>query len=196
MAEKHNKVHPVLFDEAIGYIQDKVVADPVLSMVFDNVFGIAERTVKMIGGGRFYTPSWFIGGNDYIGLLPDDKLGNYMFFTLDEPQEVEHQQGLPNRYTCGFSVIVWLKMKGQNIDADYDRNREWVKSTIMQCLESTWMKRGWFVIDRIYERAENIFQGFTTDEVDNQYLMQPYTGFRFHGELHITDVCVTEEVKP
>lgn len=196
MAEKHNKVHPVLFDEAVGYIQDKVVADPVLSMVFDNVFGIAERTVKMIGGGRFYTPSWFIGGNDYIGLLPDDKLGNYMFFILDEPQEVEHQQGLPNRYTCGFSVIVWLKMKGKDIDADYDRNREWVKSTIMQCLESTWMKRGWFIIDRIYERAENIFQGFTTDEVDNQYLMQPYTGFRFHGELHITDVCITEEVKP
>ena len=190
MAEKYNKVHPKLFDEAIGYIQDAVVGDTTLSKVFDNVFGIAERTVKMIGGGRFYTPSWFIGGNDYIGLLPDDKLGNYMFFTLDEPQEVEHEVGMPNRYSCGFSVIVWLKMQGQNVDADLDRNREAVKSAIMKCVEGAWMKRGWFLIDRIYERAENVFQGFTTDEVDNQYFMQPYIGFRFHGELHITDECI------
>ena len=71
MAEKHNKVHPKLFDEAVGYIQDAVVGDAVLSKVFDNVFGIAERTVKMIGGGRFYTPSWYIGGGDYIGKRID-----------------------------------------------------------------------------------------------------------------------------
>lgn len=196
MVEKHNKVHPKLFDEAVGYIQDAIVGDYVLSQVFDNVFGIAERTVKMISGGRFYTPSWYIGGGDYVGLLPDDKLGNYVFFTLDEPQEVEHEQGLPNRYTCGFNIIVWVRLHGEDVDADRDRNREALKSTILRCIEGTWMKRGWFTIDRIYERAENVFQGFTTDEVDNQYLMQPYVGYRFHGELHITDVCITEEVKP
>ena len=52
------------------------------------------------------------------------------------------------------------------------------------------MRHGAFRIDEIYTRAENVFQGFTTDEVDNQYLMSPFCGFRFHGTMTVMDVCV------
>ena len=37
--------------------------------------------------------------------------------------------------------------------------------------------------------AENVFKGFSTDEIDNQYLMQPYCGFRFAGKIEIEEDC-------
>ena len=190
MSNVYNKRVPRLFDEAVGYIQQALQKDEFFSSYLNNIYGLAERTVKMIQGKKFFSPSWFLGGVDYIDLLPDGYLGNYVFFTLDEPQEIEHQQGLQNRYTCGFNIILWAKFDNSS-DTYGDRNREAIKSEFMKVVEGTWMKRGYFLIDRIYERAENVFQGFTTDEVDNQYLMQPYYGFRFHGEITITDVCNT-----
>ena len=189
MTKIMNKSNPKLFDEAVGYIQASVAADNTLGAFFDNIFGIAERTVAMVQGRRYYTPSWYVGGLEYVGLLPDDKLGNYMFFTLDEPQEIEHEQGLQNRYRCGFNIIVWGRFTSAS-DPSGDRNREAFKSGLLRVIEGSWMKRGAFTLDTIYERAENVFQGFTTDEVDNQYLMQPYFGYRIHGELVISDECI------
>lgn len=188
MSNIYNKRVPRLFDEAVGYLQQALQGDAMFSQYLDNIFGIAERTVKKIDGRNYFSPSWFVNGYDYINLLPDDELGNYVFFTLDEPQEIEHEQGLQNRYTCGFNIILWAKFDS-NIDTYQDRNREAVKSDFLRVIEGAWMRRGYFHIDRIYERAENVFQGFTTDEVDNQYMMQPYYGYRFHGEITISDIC-------
>lgn len=188
MSNIFNKSVPKLFDEAVGYLQDALQADNFFNKFLNNIFGIAERTVKMVDGIKYYSPNWYIGRGEYVGLLPDEYLGNYVFFTLDEPQEIEHEQGLQNRYTCGFSVILWAKFDSVS-DQYGDRNREAIKSDFLKVLEGAWMKRGYFVINRIYEHAENVFQGYTTDEVDNQYFMQPYFGYRFHGELTITDDC-------
>ena len=188
MSNIFNKRVPRLFDEAVGYLQQALQGDETFSQYLDNIFGIAERTVKQIDGRNYFSPSWFVNGYDYINLLPDDTLGNYVFFTLDEPQEIEHEQGLQNRYTCGFNIILWAKFDA-NIDTYQDRNREAVKSDFLRVIEGAWMRRGYFRIDSIYERAENVFQGFTTDEVDNQYMMQPYYGYRFHGKITISDIC-------
>ena len=38
-------------------------------------------------------------------------------------------------------------------------------------------------INRIYHLAENIYREFTLSEIDNQFLMHPYAGFRLEGEL-------------
>lgn len=188
MSNVYNKRVPRLFDEAVGYIQQALQGDEFFAQFLTNIYGLAERTVKQINGRKYFSPSWFLGGVDYIDLLPDGYLGNYVFFTLDEPQEIEHEQGLQNRYSCGFNIILWAKLDSIS-DEWGDRNLEAIKSQFLRVVEGTWMKRGYFVIDRIYQRAENVFAGYTTDEVDNQYLMQPYFGYRFHGEITITDVC-------
>ena len=52
-----------------------------------------------------------------------------------------------------------------------------------------WIKKGSVTLSRIYERAENVFQGYSLDEVDNQYLMSPYAGFRITGEMVIDEEC-------
>jgi hypothetical protein len=45
-------------------------------------------------------------------------------------------------------------------------------------------------VSRIYERAENVFRGYTMDEVDNQFLMSPFAGWRFDGLLTIKNDCI------
>ena len=71
-----------------------------------------------------------------------------------------------------------------------NRNTEAIKAEIMKVINGGFlMKNGRIKITRIYENAENIYRGYSLDEVDNQYLMHPYGGFRFEGELHINENC-------
>jgi hypothetical protein len=41
----------------------------------------------------------------------------------------------------------------------------------------------------VWEKAENIFKGFTLDEIESQFLMQPYCGWRFEGIIEISTEC-------
>ena len=70
-----------------------------------------------------------------------------------------------------------------------NRNREQVKADILGVLNGMALKHGGFTINRVYELAENIYRGFSLDEVDNQFLMQPYGGIRFEGEIWVTKTC-------
>ena len=77
----------------------------------------------------------------------------------------------------------------RSIEPTDERNKELVKRDILRVLNSMLLKSGTFTVNRVYEKAENIFQGFTLAEIDNQYLMHPYCGWRFVGEIRVEDIC-------
>ena len=186
MAVVFRKSDEQLFDMVIGSIEAGLEQNlPWLT----NIYGRAERLVKEQGGVRRYTPNWYKGGDDYELLLPDQGLGNFCFFVMDEPEDVAWNVGERSRLQAWFSLIVWLDMR--TVEDSDERNTEAVKAQVLRALNGgIRMRHGAFRIDEIYTRAENVFQGFTTDEVDNQYLMSPFCGFRFHGVLNVMDVCV------
>ena len=174
-----------LFDRVIQSVQDALGS---ISW-FTHIFGRSERLVQMREGKKCYTPNFYIGRDEYIRLLPDNTaLGNYCFFVMQEPQVVSLPMGTQNRVKSPFSLVVWLDMRtiGRNRD---DRNTEYVKELILRTIRRAWIKQGNITIDRIYERAENVFQGYTMDEIDNQFLMSPFAGFRFTGEMIIDEEC-------
>ncbi|MCM1077872.1 MAG: hypothetical protein NC344_06880 [Bacteroidales bacterium] len=180
------KRNPQLFDKVIANIQQGLAENlPWLN----HVFGKAERLVKKIEGKRYYSPNIYIGGNDYELIAPDSNFGNYAFFTLDDPQEISWNIGETSQLKVPFSVIVWVDMRTLE-DVD-ERNAEMVKQQIIRVLNGGfWLRHGSIRFNKIYERAENVFAGFTLDEIDNQYLMQPYCGWRFAGVMSIKDDCV------
>lgn len=45
------------------------------------------------------------------------------------------------------------------------------------------------MVDRVAERAENIYRGYDHGEIEGQFLMFPYTGFRLEGEMVINEQC-------
>lgn len=176
---------PYLFDRVIQDLQTSLGNVSWLT----HIFGRAERLVKMRDGVRHYTPNVYYGKENYIQLLPDNTaLGNYCFFTLDEPQTVSTPYGNSNRVKAPFSFVCWYDMR--TIGAMYDdRNTEYVKELLLKTLRRAWLKNGSVILDRVYERAENVFQGFSLNEVDNQFLMAPFAGVRITGEMQIDEEC-------
>ena len=174
-----------LFDRVIQGLQDALGALGWLN----HIFGRSERLVKMKDGMRYYTPNIYMGKDEYIPLLPDNrKLGNYCFFVLDEPQTVSTPYGNSNRVRSPFSLVVWVDMR--TVGATYDdRNTEDLKEQLLKTVRRAWLRHGAVTVERVYEKAENVFQGFSLDEVDNQYMMSPYAGFRITGEMQIDEDC-------
>ena len=179
---------PYLFDKLIGELQQALKNGlPWLH----HSFGRVERLVKVIDGKRIYTPNVYKGNDQYLQLLPDDRLGCFSFFVLAEPQEMLNRMQTEIRIKAPFSLVVWcdLRRVEKVMNLPDQRNTEYVKEQILSVLDTAFPKKGSFTVQRIYERAENVFDGFTLDEVDNQFLMSPFAGFRFYGEMIITNDC-------
>ena len=178
---------PKLFDAVIGSLQDGLGA---LSWL-DHIFGRVERLVKMTADGhRFYSPNVYKGKDEYILLTPDNTaLGNYCFFVMEEPQTVGQPMGVQNRIRSPFSLVVWVDMR--TVSQSDARDTEAIKEEVLKTIRRAWVKKGSVTLEKIYERAENVFQGFSLDEVDNQFLMSPYWGMRVTGEMAVDEDCST-----
>jgi len=182
----------VMLDRVLGEIQQGLVALPWL----DVAFGRAQRLVKVIEGRRHTTPNVFCGGwnghgpNDYIEVSPDAEIGNFSFFAIDDPQVI--QPGLGQReFRTPFGLIVWFDLRRVYSEAS-NRNTEQLKAQVLDVLSGRSgfaLTEGHIEVSRIYEQAQNIYRGYSLDEIDNQFLMHPYGGFRIDGTLYYTEIC-------
>ena len=165
--------NPVMLDRVIGEIQAGLVEN--LSWL-DVAFGRSQRLTKMMNGKRIVTPNVYCGGwnghgpNDYIEVSPDAKIGNFSFFEIEDPQTIDAGPWA-RQIKAPFSLIVWFDIR--TVFNDDTRDMERAKRDVLRAVRHTWMRHGRFHINRIYQRAENVFKEFTLDEIDNQYLMQP-----------------------
>lgn len=178
---------PELLDRIIGEMQ--VGLSQSIGWL-DHVFGRAERLVSMSPERRrIYLPNVYVGGNEYMQIGPDSNIGNFAFFWVDDPQTIQKETHQSVAIKTPFSLIVWFDYRTVYNSPDV-RNKEKIKKQIIDALNGGFLlKKGSFSISRIYELAENIYRGFTLDEIDNQFLMHPYGGFRFEGTLYITESC-------
>lgn len=177
-----------LFDKVIQGIQDGLGS---LTWM-QHIFGRAERLTKMgVNGQRLAFPAVYLKNGEYIPLVPDNtELGNYSFFVLDDPQMVTVPMGTMNRVKAPFSLIVWVDTRTiESGQASDTRNTEYIKEQLLKAVRRAWLRHGSVTVERIYQQADNVFQGFTLDEVDNQYLMAPFAGFRLTGEMIIDEEC-------
>lgn len=183
-----------MLDRIIGEIQKGLVETlPWL----DVAFGRAQRITKELEGRRIVTPNVYCGGwkghgvNDYLEVSPDSHIGNFSFFEIEDPQTIDAGPWA-REIKAPFSLIFWFDLTRVYGEAT-NRNTEWLKAQILRVLngrEGWHLQEGRILINRIFERAENIYRGYTLSEVDNQYLMHPFAGFRFEGVLELSELCV------
>lgn len=183
----------VMLDAVIGEIQQGLVNN--LSWL-DAAFGRAQRLTKNIEGKRIVTPNVYCGGwnghgpNDYIEVSPDAKIGNFSYFEVDDPQTIDPGPWA-RQIKAPFSLIVWFDLT-RVYGSRTNRNTEKIKSDILHILNGRadfHLTNGRILINRIYERAENIYKGYTLSEIDNQFLMHPFAGLRFEGLLEFDELC-------
>lgn len=187
--------HPVMLDLAFGHIQQALTDN--LGWL-DAAFGRAQRLTKILPNGkRIVTPNVYCGGldfkgnNDYIETSPDSQIGNFSFFVVDDPQTLDWEPGVQMKQRAPFSLIFWFDLR-RVFGSATNRNTEYLKAQILEILNG---RAGWVFpdgrlkINKIYEQAENIYRGFSISEVDNQFLMHPYAGLRFEGEIWVDMPC-------
>ena len=179
--------NPVMLDRVIAEIQNGLVAGlPWL----DVAFGRAQRITRMLEGKKIITPNVYCGGwanhgeNDYIEVSPDSNIGNFSFFDINAPHEISAGPWAQDKKTP-FGLVIWFDLR--RVYGTYDnRNTEQLKAAVLRILSGRTgfaLSDGKIIVNQIYERAENIFRGYTLSEIDNQYLMHPNGGFRFEGIL-------------
>ena len=198
MAQINAPVIPnaVMLDRVIGDIQQGLVDN--ISWL-NAAFGRSQRLTKMMNGKKIITPNVYCGGwrghgeNDYIETSPDSKIGNFSFFEIEDPQTIDAGPWA-RQIKAPFGLIVWFDLT-RVYNTATNRNTEKLKAQILRVLNG---RAGWhlsggrIIINRIYERPENIYRGYTLSEIDNQFLMHPYAGFRFDGILEYDELCIVE----
>lgn len=181
----------VMLDKVIGEIQQGLVEIPWL----DVAFGRAQRLIKQTPSGRrITTPNVYAGGwkgkNDYIEVSPDSEIGNFAFFAVEDPQDILPGVG-QKEFRTPFGLIVWFDCR-RALGSATNRNTEKLKADVLKVLTGRSgfaLKQGHIEVTRIYEQAQNIYRGYSLDEVDNQFLMHPFGGFRIEGYLYYLEVC-------
>ena len=185
--------NPVLIDRVIRNIQGGLMQK---IEWLDVVFGRAQRIVKVVNGKRYYIPAIYVGGtkyrqsNDYLEVFPDANIGNFGFFWIQDPQTVKWIPKERGSIRYPFALIIWVDLRKVYPNQTSNRNTEVLKDEILKALNGGfWLRHGKIEVNQIYELAENVYRGFTIDEVDNQFLMHPFAGFRFEGEISVGQPC-------
>lgn len=177
---------PAFFDKIIVQVQDTLKAN--LSWL-DYSFGRSQKLVRKEEQKEYYYPGVYIRNNHYQSVEPSSELGNFSFFILEDPQQVDFNARSFNSVKVKYSLIFWFKVDTIFHSPVY-RNTEGLKEDILKILTRTlFLTSGRLSVSSIYEGAKNIFSGYSIVEADSQYLMQPYAGFRFEGELLINEIC-------
>lgn len=175
--------NPVLIERLFNDVQQALIDG--LDWL-DLAYGKAERIIQRTQRNeRTYIPAWYLDGMDYENLLPDDRKGNYAFFTVEDNMSVEAAQGRPARISGQCSLIVWLDQRTMT----NEWGKEYARNSVISILTALNTDSGHLQVQSVFERAESVFSGFTLDEVENQYLTYPYCGFRFVCQYSIRQDC-------
>lgn len=177
---------PKLWDYAVAELQAELAAN--ISWL-TAAFGKAQRKVKEVSGRACRFPAVYSGTGDYLNMLPDGHLGNYCWLDVLDYQDVENERREYKEIRANVGLVFWLDLR-LAYPADYEnRTVEHAKSDALAALREIRLTRSALLIDRIAELPENIYRGYDHGEINQQFLMFPYAGFRFEGEMIINESC-------
>lgn len=180
------KKDPKLFDVAIQELQ-KHLGNKISWL--NHVFGKSEQLTKEINDREYLLPYVYIGNGEYIGVAPDSHLGNFCFFELEDPNIVKVDIIDRPTIESNINLILWCDLR--TFQKNDNRNTEYVKQIILRVLNSAVLTPyGRVVINKIYERKENVFGRYDLNVLDNQFCMYPFCALKFNLNLIIKDSCI------
>lgn len=164
-----------------------------------NAYGKVQRLKEIAPNNEIVTyPGIFSddGTSDTIKLLPDEKLGNYCYWEVLDSQNYE----IVNRTVkskFSFKLVFWFHLPDLYPSDWKSRSIEEVKAQILNVLVNAFYTR-MITLYTVHEQAERIFSGYTAyrsegdykiNDPQRQYLMRPYAGLAFEGEVIGSPAC-------
>lgn len=196
------KDNPVLLDKVIQDIQN--VLEQKLSWL-DKAFGKAHKLVEhQENGDKFIYPAAYVGNSEYASLLPNDMYGNFCWFDIYDPQIITSVVQSTPQFTFSGAIVFWYNLNSIFADSDAIYSEE-VKDEVIRVLTTPGLitSNGRININKIFERFENIYKGYSIEKVyndhiykgqniqamDKQFFMHPYCGLRVEFEMTTRELC-------
>lgn len=195
---------PVLIDKALQNIQ-KVLTEK-LSWL-DCAFGRALRHVERAeNGAKTVYPVIYTGKGEYMSLLPNDNIGNFSWFDIYDPQELDLTFSMPARprITLEGALIFWYDLSNIYENDDFIYTEE-IKYEILKLLTTPGLfgNGARLAVTRIYEKPENIYKGYSLEKLyddsdsirsnlrslDKSFFTYPYAGLRIEFTLTMQELC-------
>lgn len=172
--------------------QNKDLDDPGLYSFLDKCYGKAERRQQREGTRNVFYPSFAVD-TEYENLFPDRVIGNnYIWFdVLDPIQPIEpFRRYQTNKYEAQVGLIFWFNYKYMFPETNKSRTVENVKAIFNNFFTFARLRVAKIELQSIEERIENVFRGYTHNELDTQYLMRPYGAIRVNFRLIWDESCL------
>ena len=174
-----------------------IINEELLSQLpwLEQAYGRAELVKRTSGNKILKAPGIYVGvsrkKNEYLELFPDSRIGNFSFFWPLEPQILSTTPYQQSKIQVPFALIFWFDLRKVYTDYVAGRDTEYLKAQILKCLmrQITLPNNAYITLGKVYETAEKIYKEFTIDQIDNQFLMSPFAGFRFEGVLYFEEPC-------
>lgn len=171
---------PKLIDYVLIELQQALVAG--LSWL-DHAFGKAQIMKTLKDGREVIYPGVYVGVKDYIKVFPDDHIGNFAFFVVDDGEAVAYIRPATD-IEANFGLVIWFDLRSV-----YPSPADWqtktvdnVKEDVLRVLAGAFI-RSQFRVDRVFERPSNVFREFTDKEIETQYSARPYGMIRIDGVI-------------
>lgn len=196
------KEQPVLLDKVI---QDMQTALKEKLSWLDYAFGRAYKLVEhKLDGEKYIYPAAYIGNSEYVSLVPNDNFGNFCWFDIYDPQDITQVVQSTPQFTFSGAIVFWYNLNTIYADADFIYSEE-VKDEIIRVITTPGIikQTGRLTIDKVYERFENIYKGYSIEKIynnytykgegiqdlDKQFFMHPYAGLRLEFTLTTRELC-------
>ncbi len=178
---------PVFLDLPISQMQT-ILADNLGWLT--HAFGKTQNMSELRDGSINVFPGIHLGSGEFINVLPNQELGNYSFFVIEDPETYDFKLNNYGLVTVRYALVFWFNLYNV-IGSDISMGEtEAVKAQIMNILvRKPYARKGTFTVDKIYTNYENVFKNYSLKEIENQSLVYPFQGLRFEGDLIFYENC-------
>jgi hypothetical protein len=164
------------------------------------VFGLCEP--RTLADGKRW-PSMYNStlAGDEFNLLPSDQWPSYIFFDRDDPityEVPEDRRGSAKKWSIAktkISLIFYGNLKWYGLSTrlgeDYRITKEELRNQILKTLWTGCYNIGGEINPTAtYDlNITDIFKGYATNDVEGQYLAQPYYGLRVEMDVIYREPC-------
>lgn len=179
-------ISPVLLDDVLSEIQTALATE--LTWL-DSAFGKAQKLKRKMSDGREMTyPAVYAGQKDYLNVFPDSHIGNFCFFDFDDGDDLTYYGRKSFDTKRSFGLVFWFNLQ-EIYPSDWTRRTtEHIKNDVLGFFKDTAFAKSEVMITGTFEEATNIYKGYSGKEIDNQFLMRPYSGLRVEGKIRYNDL--------
>ncbi|AFM54796.1 hypothetical protein B620_gp18 [Croceibacter phage P2559S] len=155
----------------------------------NNLYGKAQKLNRLDDKKRVIKyPAIYTGkGKEYASMLPDEHFGNFTWWDVAD-YGIETQGRQLQVINADFGLVLWFNVN-KVLAADERRNLEMIKQDVLEYFAGLSILGARVECNAVTEDFNKIYQGYSTKEVDKQYLIHPFAGLRFNGSMRIEKYC-------